>query len=218
MKPTVVVLLFVALVASFSADFSGKRGYGRFGFRAAYPIALTDPLPQSFSNENIASSEYTPSVYAALEGGVGFSDYLELTFGFNFHFATASATNDLGERMPNYDLTAGEGSIAFGLNAYFIRGNIRPYGHVDLGVSFNYTDFDNAPGYTRSLALGVGVGVGCQFVLGQVFYLEPFVHYRLHASGTYTFNIDQPGYEPREQDFLATPMVLCCGLGFGFLF
>jgi|GEM_PF-2104476 len=216
MKPTVVVLLFVVLVASFSAEFSGKRGYGRFGFRAAYPIALTEPYPQAY--ENPPNTEYSTSVYAALEGGVGFSDYLELTIGLNFHFATAGASNELGEELPNYDLTAGEGSVAVGLNAYFIRGNIRPYGHVDLGVSFNYTDFDNVPGYTRSLALGMGVGVGCQFVFGEVFYLEPFVHYRLHASGTYTFNIDQPGYEPVEQDFLATPMVLCTGLGFGFLF
>ncbi|HUT98306.1 MAG TPA: hypothetical protein VM054_04440 [bacterium] len=216
MKPTVVVLLFVALVASFSADFSGKRGYGRFGFRAAYPIALTEPYPQSF--ENVASPEYSTSVYAAMEGGVGFSDYLELTIGLNFHFATAGASNDLGEELPHYDLTIGEGSVAVGLNGYFIRGNIRPYGHVDLGISFNYTDFDNAPGYTRSLAPAVGVGVGCQFVFGKVFYLEPFVHYRLHASGTYTFNVDEPGFEPVEHDFLATPMVLCTGLGFGFLF
>jgi hypothetical protein len=218
MKPTVVVLLFVTFVASFSGEFSGKRGYGRFGFRAAYPIALTDPLPQAFDNANVASTEYTTSVYAAMEGGVGFSDYLELTIGLNFHFATAKAFNEAGDELPYYALTGGEGSVAVGLNGYFIRGDIRPYGHVDLGVSFNYTDFDDAPGYTRSLALGIGVGVGCQFVFSEVFYLEPFVHYRVHASGSYTFNVDEPGFEPVDQNFLATPMVLCTGLGFGFLF
>jgi hypothetical protein len=216
MKPTVVALLFFVLVASFSGEFSGKRGYGRFGFRVAYPIALTEPYPHGL--QNTPDPEYSTSVYSGLEGGVGFSDYLELTIGLNLHFATAGAKDALGEEIPTYDLTVGEGSIAVGLNAYFIKGDIRPYGHVDLGISFNYSDFDNAAGYTRSLAPAVGIGVGCQFVFGEVFYLEPFVHYRLHASGTYTFNVDRPGYEPVEENFAATPMVLCTGLGLGFLF
>jgi hypothetical protein len=213
MKRTVVLFLVVLVVASV-ADFSGKRGYGRFGFRAAYPIALTEPYPHRF--ENADNPEYATSVYAAMEGGVGFSDYLELTIGLNFHFATARALDEDGEELPSFTLTAGEGSAAVGVNGYFIKGDIRPYGHLDLGVSFNYADFDNTPGYTRSLALAVGVG--CQFIFGDVFYLEPFVHYRLHASGTYTFNVDEVDYDPVDEDFLATPMVLCTGLGLGFLF
>ncbi|MCK4592984.1 hypothetical protein KAU45_00690 [bacterium] len=214
MKRTLILLL-LALVAVSSAEFSGKRGYGRFGFRAAYPVALTEPYPQRFGNAK--NPEYLTSVYAAMEGGIGFSDYLELTIGLNLLFATARALDSNGEELPAYALTVGEGSIAVGASGYFVKGDIRPYGHLDLGVSFNYSDFDNVAGYTRSLALAVGVGVGCQFVFGDVFYLEPFVHYRLHASGSYTFNVDEPGFVPVDQQFLETPMVLCAGLGFGFL-
>ncbi|MCD4733926.1 hypothetical protein K8R78_06775 [bacterium] len=212
MKKLALVLLLV-LVVSVSADFSGRGGYGRFGFRAAYPLQLSDPFDGDPYGSSWEEGEYNGVIYAALEGGIGFDDFWEMTLALNVDFAK----NNGPEGTPNLDV--GTGSVALGTNFYILKGDIRPYVHLDLGLSFHYADDDaGVPGYTSSLAFGMCGGVGGQFVLGDIFYLEPFVHFRWHTAPTYEYKVDQQGYTPQERDFIAPPMTLAMGLGFGFLF
>ncbi|MBD3399696.1 MAG: hypothetical protein GF399_05125 [Candidatus Coatesbacteria bacterium] len=211
-KTAFVVLLTIILATTAGADFSGRNGYGRIGFRAAYPISLGQP----FDWDALEEGDYHGVIAGCLEGGYGFNDYLELTIAVNFELADWKYQPEIGDEV-GWDF--GSGSAVLGLTGYFIEGDIRPYGRLDLGVSFHYSDDEqDQPGYTRSTAFGMGAGVGCQFVIGEVFYLEPYVHWRAHLSGSYEVEFDETGYEPREEDYASAPMSLHTGLGFGFLF
>lgn len=207
----VFVLLVIAVVAGVSAaeaTFSGRHGYGRIGFRVGHPIVFAQPFSEI---DLFTQGDYFGTVNAALEGGIGFSDYLELTIAVNVEFA----------RWEHDDLAwlYGTGSAVVGVTGYFIPGNIRPYGRLDLGLSFHYADDDyDAPGYIKSLGFGLGVGTGCQFVLGDIFYLEPYFHWRAHLSPTFDFEVDDPRYTGSTYDYDSMPMSIHAGLGFGFLF
>lgn len=210
-----IVIALLALSLGAAADFSGRNGYGRIGFRGGYPISFGQPLA-SYGGFNFEEGEYYGLVNAALEGGIGFSDYLELTIAVNVEFAKWTFQPDLGDEVV-YD--SGTGSAVVGATAYFIKGDIRPYGRLDAGVSFHYgDDAQDAPGYIRSVGFGLGVGVGCQFVLGEVFYLEPYFHWRSHLNSKYDVEVDGIEFEPYEEDYEQMPMSLHAGLGFGFLF
>ena len=207
---TVVLILSSAVGAS--AAFSGRDGYGRIGLRAGYPIAFAQPLAGDVFNEG----DYFGIFNAALEGGVGFSDYLELTIAVNIELAKWEWVPYPGFGL---DMGYGTASAVVGCTGYFIAGDIRPCGRLDLGVSFHLADDDEeAPGYVQSVGLGLGVGVGCQFVFGDIFYLEPYFHWRSHLNGTYEVKFDDPRYRTYKEDYENLPMSLHAGLGFGFLF
>jgi len=209
MKKLVFILLVVLFVITFAKP-NFIEGQLRVEARIGKPLALTRP----FNFVENYGGEYESLLLLGLDAGYGIGRDFELTF-------TLTTDSHIWDQSPGYVADISATSIAVGCNAYLIpnlTGLFRLYGHMELGISFHGSDIRNSASKSYSTGYGFGLGIGAQVFIGNTFFIEPFVLYRLHGNDNYSRDPGSGGIVFTENGYEGMPMTLGMGIGLGIVF